>query len=376
MIHGNHILDNYNNSRDKSFVNESEKRLSNVYIVEHVKSKNKGEEYEYKYVQNDDYVLCNNFDENDRLYDANSDCRCMVNIQNPAYASEHTVTLSKNDNTNREIYQTIAINESLSKNHTKDKTNNLALNQNFNGNSTNIGSASEKSYLQRSKELNSILYPELSCLSAQNEEFQGCFRCNCKNSKCIKLYCECFRAGLYCNSCNCLNCRNLPEYEKERQKAIAHITSRNPNAFKPKYVVVDENPIDLNSSSVNNFNSGTLSQNEKENANQNIAEKLQHFRGCNCKKSGCRKKYCECYQMGIPCTELCKCVGCKNCGPNKSESPSKDLNDIESSISLVLDTKGYLRKRGSPSISNKVLKQLQQSYDMHSEKKFNLDENC
>merc|ERR1711976_1092816 len=164
MIHGNHILDNYNNSRDKSFVNESEKRLSNVYIVEHVKSKNKGEEYEYKYVQNDDYVLCNNFDENDRLYDANSDCRCMVNIQNPAYASEHTVTLSKNDNTNREIYQTIAINESLSKNHTKDKTNNLALNQNFNGNSTNIGSASEKSYLQRSKELNSILYPELSCL--------------------------------------------------------------------------------------------------------------------------------------------------------------------------------------------------------------------
>ena len=68
-----------------------------------------------------------------------------------------------------------------------------------------------------------------------------CLKCNCKNSKCLKLYCECFRAGHYCSGCNCINCRNLPEYEDERQKAIQHISSRNPFAFKPKYVLVDGN---------------------------------------------------------------------------------------------------------------------------------------
>jgi hypothetical protein len=28
--------------------------------------------------------------------------------------------------------------------------------------------------------------------------------CNCKNSKCLKLYCECFAAGVYCEVCLCL----------------------------------------------------------------------------------------------------------------------------------------------------------------------------
>ena len=32
--------------------------------------------------------------------------------------------------------------------------------------------------------------------------------CNCKNSKCLKLYCECFSLGEYCNNCNCVNCHN------------------------------------------------------------------------------------------------------------------------------------------------------------------------
>ena len=41
-------------------------------------------------------------------------------------------------------------------------------------------------------------------------------------------------------------------------------------------------------------------------------EKSQHFRGCRCKASGCQKKYCECYERNVPCTDKCKCINCKN----------------------------------------------------------------
>jgi hypothetical protein len=35
--------------------------------------------------------------------------------------------------------------------------------------------------------------------------------CNCKNSKCLKLYCECFASGEYCRDCNCVGCENTAQ---------------------------------------------------------------------------------------------------------------------------------------------------------------------
>lgn len=57
--------------------------------------------------------------------------------------------------------------------------------------------------------------------------------CNCKKSRCLKMYCDCFRLTEYCKAgCNCLECANTPQFDAQRQFAIKSITDRNPEAFK------------------------------------------------------------------------------------------------------------------------------------------------
>jgi len=58
--------------------------------------------------------------------------------------------------------------------------------------------------------------------------------CNCRNSRCLKLYCECFASGLYCERCNCSKCCNNSENSAARQEAIDATLDRNSNAFRPK----------------------------------------------------------------------------------------------------------------------------------------------
>lgn len=72
----------------------------------------------------------------------------------------------------------------------------------------------------------------------------------------------------------------MQESFTQRERAIAAILDRNPMAFQPKVA------------------SGTS----------------QHLRGCNCRKSGCMKNYCECFQAGVPCTARCACHVRLNCG--------------------------------------------------------------
>ncbi|XP_031489263.1 uncharacterized protein LOC116256871 [Nymphaea colorata] len=133
--------------------------------------------------------------------------------------------------------------------------------------------------------------------SANAAEKEGCKRCKCKKSKCLKLYCDCFAAGVYCiDSCTCKECLNKPECKDMVISARQQIESRNPLAFAPRVVhwVVE---------TTGNGSGGEVKE---------TPPSARHKRGCNCKRSRCLKKYCECYQAGVGCSDSCRCEGCKN----------------------------------------------------------------
>jgi len=134
------------------------------------------------------------------------------------------------------------------------------------------------------------------------------FSCNCKKSKCLKEYCECFKNGEYCYNCNCIDCINTPDNEIERNQIL--------NTLKEK----------------SKFKSEDSWKKEINNNNHNL------IAGCNCSKSNCRKKYCECYKLGKRCGEACRCRDCKNCQDTKDE---KFNNNLVSTISKSIFEQSY-----------------------------------
>ena len=53
-------------------------------------------------------------------------------------------------------------------------------------------------------------------------------------------------------------------------------------------------------------------------------QEASHRRGCQCRKSRCRKKYCECFHAGVHCSDACRCNGCQNAAP-EGASPGGGL---------------------------------------------------
>ncbi|OEU07310.1 hypothetical protein FRACYDRAFT_162842, partial [Fragilariopsis cylindrus CCMP1102] len=96
--------------------------------------------------------------------------------------------------------------------------------------------------------------------------------------RCLKLYCECFHTGAFCDPslCNCKDCHNT---------------------------------------SAHNHGGG----------------RKVNTKGCCCQKSRCLKKFCECVASGKRCTESCLCKDCQNTSQkadDRQESPEEKQESL------------------------------------------------
>ncbi|KAK2404794.1 protein tesmin/TSO1 CXC [Trifolium repens] len=138
----------------------------------------------------------------------------------------------------------------------------------------------------------------------------ACRSCKCKKSRCLKNYCECFAAGVYCTGpCSCQDCSNKGDNEHTVLQARRNNDSK---------VVTSSNS----------------SPQFGEDPNIILASKLQK-RACNCNKSGCQRKYCACFKDGVGCSPSCKCQGCKNIHGRK-DSTTETKSELEETKALQI----------------------------------------
>eukprot|EP00981_Chlorochromonas_danica_P009660 scaffold2798_cov160-Ochromonas_danica.AAC.29 len=183
--------------------------------------------------------------------------------------------------------------------------------------------------------VSSMLNPEMLNLGLSKQSDRRTVTCNCKKSRCLKMYCDCFRLTEYCkSSCNCVECANSAQCEAQRQTAIKAITERNPEAFK-----YDQPSSSLCSVLLIMF---TLCLVFDVWVRPRVVEDVTsnskgHLTGCHCRKSACLKKYCECFTAKVPCAERCRCTDCKNLPALYGASAVSNKNNVTTSNSSSQD---------------------------------------
>lgn len=109
--------------------------------------------------------------------------------------------------------------------------------------------------------------------------------CMCRQSKCIKLYCDCFRGQRYCTTdCSCAACENVLDNEGKLATIREAVLARNQDAFLQ-------------------------------------TKKSSETLKCSCSKSRCLNRYCECIRAGRLCTNACRCNECNNAKACSTDMP-------------------------------------------------------
>ena len=140
-------------------------------------------------------------------------------------------------------------------------------------------------------------------------------KCNCSKSGCRKKYCICYSKGKSCQECDCQNCENKPK------------------------------GLEQYSEKLNNANSNNSIYNHINNSNQRLS--------CNCTKSNCLKKYCECYKQGISCNSYCRCILCNNTNYNNNNNNNKITNEKKNNILENENNNNiYINKINNNNLSN------------------------
>jgi len=198
----------------------------------------------------------------------------------PNFSLPSNLITNQLNNTN--LYNKYSTNESDSSNRflgIKRKNDNNIYNNMFNKyldyNLTNeVNDISNNANKSNNNNIN-INNNNINNISIQKQSGTKKITCKCRNSKCLKDYCDCFQAGVFCTDCYCCDCKNVPE------------NIQNINKIKK---------IKNNANTNNNTNNSTTG-----------------FVFCKCTNSQCQKKYCECFKANVKCTSECRCIKCLNC---------------------------------------------------------------